>query len=168
MAVDHDRDGRAVDLSILIPVKDEAPNVEPLAAEIAAALGPLPIRYEVIFVDDGSTDGTAARLRAIQEADPEHVRVAFLRVNCGQTAALSAAMDLARGAVLVPMDGDGQNDPADIPRLLEALGEGLDVVSGWRTGPQGPVADPSGAVAGRPTGWSRGSRGSRSTTSAAR
>ncbi len=77
-------------------------------------------RYELIFVNDGSTDGTAARLEAIQRKDPEHVRVVFLRRNCGQTAALSAALDLARGEILVPMDGDRQNDPADIPRLLEA------------------------------------------------
>src|SRR5262249_48616015 len=74
------------------------------------------LRYELIFVDDGSTDGTAAALQAIQDADPDHVLVAFLRRNCGQTAALSAALDLARGATLVPMDGDRQNDPADIPR----------------------------------------------------
>jgi glycosyltransferase involved in cell wall biosynthesis len=124
--------GPPVALSVLIPVKDEAENVGPLAGELAAALGPMGVRYEVIFVDDGSTDGTAARLREIQREDPEHVRVAFLRTNCGQTAALSAAMDLARGEVLVPMDGDGQNDPADIPRLLAKLDEGFDVVSGWR------------------------------------
>ena len=88
--------------------------------------------YELIFVDDGSTDGTAAQLEAIQARDPEHVRVAFLRRNCGQTAALSAALDLARGEILVPIDGDRQNDPADIPRLLETLDQGYDVVSGWR------------------------------------
>ena len=121
-----------MDLSVLIPVKDEAENVGPLLAEIASTMLGLPIRYEVIVVDDGSTDGTAARLRQLHEEDPEHVRVAFLRTNCGQTAALSAAMDLARGKVLVPMDGDGQNDPSDIPRLLEKLEEGFDVVSGWR------------------------------------
>ncbi|RUL86479.1 glycosyltransferase family 2 protein [Tautonia sociabilis] len=125
-------DAPSVDLSVLIPVKDEAENIGPLLAEIASALGPMGLRYEVIVVDDGSTDGTAARLRQLQEGDPEHVRIAFLRTNCGQTAALSAAMDLARGAVLVPIDGDGQNDPSDIPRLLAKLDEGFDVVSGWR------------------------------------
>lgn len=124
--------GPPIDLSILIPVKDEAENVGPLHEEIGAALGPLGLRYEVVFVDDGSTDGTAERLREVRRSDPEHVRVAILRTNCGQTAALSAAMDLSRGEILVPMDGDGQNDPADIPKLLETLDEGFDVVSGWR------------------------------------
>jgi glycosyltransferase involved in cell wall biosynthesis len=124
--------GVTPDLSVLIPVYNELANVAPLHAELTAVLGGLPLRYELIFVDDGSTDGTPARLAAIQDADPEHVRIAFLRRNCGQTAALSAALDLARGDVLVPMDGDRQNDPADIPRLLDRLDQGYDVVSGWR------------------------------------
>jgi glycosyltransferase involved in cell wall biosynthesis len=119
-------------LSVLIPVYNEVDNVEPLHAELDAVLRPGPWSYELIFVNDGSTDGTAARLEAIQRRDPEHVRVAFLRRNCGQTAALSAALDLARGDILIPIDGDRQNDPADIPRLLEALSGGHDVVSGWR------------------------------------
>lgn len=121
-----------IDLSVLIPVYNEVDNVEPLHAELDAVLRPGPWSYELIFVNDGSTDGTAARLEAIQRADPDHVRVAFLRRNCGQTAALSAALDLARGEILIPMDGDRQNDPADIPRLLKALDGGSDVVSGWR------------------------------------
>jgi glycosyltransferase involved in cell wall biosynthesis len=125
-------DQPAPELSVLIPVFNEAANVGPLHDELTAVLGALSLGYELIFVDDGSTDGTAARLSAIQDADPEHVRVAFLRRNCGQTAALSAALDLARGDVLVPMDGDRQNDPADIPRLLDRLDQGFDVVSGWR------------------------------------
>ena len=119
-------------LSVIVPVYNEAENVGPLAAEVAAAIGPTGLRYELIFVDDGSTDATRTRLRAIQEADPEHVRVALLRLNGGQTAALSAGLDLARGRVLVPMDGDRQNDPADIPALLAKLDEGFDVASGWR------------------------------------
>jgi glycosyltransferase involved in cell wall biosynthesis len=121
-----------VDLSVLIPVYNEVDNVGPLAEELAGVLDGSGIDYEVILVDDGSTDGTHARLEAIQARYPERVRVAFLRRNCGQTAALSAALDLARGRVLVPMDGDLQNDPADIPRLIEKLNEGYDVVSGWR------------------------------------
>ena len=120
------------ELSILVPVYNEFDNVKPLHEELDAVLRPLGLRYELIFVDDGSTDGTAARLAQIQDLDPDHVRVAFLRHNSGQTAALSAALDLARAPILVPMDGDRQNDPADIPRLLERLDQGFDVVSGWR------------------------------------
>ncbi|WP_165226590.1 glycosyltransferase family 2 protein [Aquisphaera insulae] len=125
-------DRPSLDLSVLIPVYNEADNVGPLHEELHAALRPLDIAYELIFVDDGSTDGTAARLGEIQARDPEHVRVAFLWRNCGQTAAISAALDLARGEILVPMDGDRQNDPADIPKLLATLDRGYDVVSGWR------------------------------------
>ncbi len=128
----HSDQAEPVDLSVLIPVYNEVDNVEPLHAELDRVLRPTGLRYELIFVDDGSVDGTVARLSAIQAADPDHVLLALLRRNCGQTAALSAALDLARGAVLVPMDGDRQNDPADIPRLLERIGQGFDVVSGWR------------------------------------
>jgi glycosyltransferase involved in cell wall biosynthesis len=117
---------------VLIPVHNEQENVTPLHAELTVVLDGTPLAYELIFVDDGSTDGTPARLAEIRDADPEHVRIAALRRNYGQTAALSAAFDLARGEVLVPIDGDGQNDPADIPRLLERLDQGFDVVSGWR------------------------------------
>ncbi len=121
-----------IDLSVIVPVFNEKDNVGPLHRELDAVLRPSGLRYELIFVDDGSTDGSRARLSAIQDADPEHVRAAFLRRNCGQTAALSAGLDLARGSILVPMDGDRQNDPADIPGLLARLDEGFDVVSGWR------------------------------------
>jgi len=121
-----------LDLSVLIPVFNEVENVGPLHAELDAVLRSTGLRYELIFVDDGSIDGTAAQLESIQARDPEHVRVAFLWRNCGQTAALSAALDLARGEILVPMDGDRQNDPADIPKLLRTLDQGFDVVSGWR------------------------------------
>jgi len=124
--------GPKVELSVLIPVFNEVDNVGPLHDELDAVLRPSARGYELIFVDDGSTDGTVAALEAIQARDPDHVRVAFLWRNCGQTAALSAALDLARGDVLVPMDGDRQNDPADIPKLLETLEKGFDVVSGWR------------------------------------
>jgi glycosyltransferase involved in cell wall biosynthesis len=121
-----------ITLSVLIPVFNEVDNVEPLHAELDVVLRPLNFEYELIFVDDGSTDGTTAKLETIQRADPQHVRVVFLRRNSGQTAALSAALDLARGEILVPIDGDRQNDPADIPRLLHELDTGYDVVSGWR------------------------------------
>jgi glycosyltransferase involved in cell wall biosynthesis len=122
----------APQLSILVPVYNEAGNVVELHQELDAVLRHFAHGYELIFVDDGSTDGTADLLAQIQDKDPDHVRVAFLKRNCGQTAALSAALDLSRGSILIPMDGDRQNDPADIPRLLERLDEGFDVVSGWR------------------------------------
>jgi len=121
-----------LDLSVLIPVYNEVDNVGPLHAELDAVLRPLGVSYELIFVDDGSTDGTRAKLEAIYASDPTHVRLGLLRRNCGQTAAISAALDLATGTILIPMDGDRQNDPADIPRLLAKLDEGYDVVSGWR------------------------------------
>ncbi len=121
-----------IDLSVLIPVFNEVDNVEPLHRELDAVLRSRSLAYELIFVDDGSFDGTRAKLEAIRERDPAHVRVIRLARNCGQTAALTAALDHSRGEILVPMDGDRQNDPADIPRLLELIDAGYDVVSGWR------------------------------------
>src|SRR5947209_14565974 len=122
----------APQLSILVPVYNEAGNVVELHAELDRVLRDFGQGYELIFVDDGSVDGTAGLLAKVQDSDPSHVRVAYLRRNCGQTAALSAALDLSRGSILIPMDGDRQNDPADIPRLLANLSQGFDVVSGWR------------------------------------
>jgi len=123
-------------LSVVIPIFNEEDNVPILAEEIRQALDPHGIRYEVIAVDDGSTDASWARLEAVRAADPRWVLVA-LRRNFGQTAALSAGFDHAHGAVIVPLDGDLQNDPADIPRLL-ALAKDYDIVSGWRKNRQDP------------------------------
>jgi glycosyltransferase involved in cell wall biosynthesis len=123
-------ESESLDLSIVIPVFNEEENVPLLAEEIRRALDPLGIRYEVIAVDDGSTDRSWARLEAVRAADPRWILVA-LRRNFGQTAALSAGFDHARGKVVVPLDGDLQNDPADIPTLL-ALATEYDIVSGWR------------------------------------
>ena len=117
-------------LSIVIPVFNEEENIPILADEIRRALDPQGIAYEVIAVDDGSTDGSWSRLEAVRAADSRWILVA-LRRNFGQTAALSAGFDHARGEVIVPLDGDLQNDPADIPRLL-ALAAEYDIVSGWR------------------------------------
>ena len=126
-----------IDLSVIIPVYNEQDSVGPLHAELSDVLGGLGLRYEILFIDDGSTDGTGKKLAEIELADPS-VRIVSLRRNSGQTAAISAGIDLARGDVLIPMDGDGQSDPADIPRLLEKLGAGHDVVSGWRRNRRDP------------------------------
>jgi glycosyltransferase involved in cell wall biosynthesis len=118
-------------ISVFLPVLNEEPNLRPLHEKMQAALAELGLSAEVIYVDDGSTDGSLEVLREISDADPR-VRVISLRRNYGQTAAMSAGIDAARGRVLVPMDADLQNDPADIKRLLAKLDEGYDVVSGWR------------------------------------
>ena len=119
------------DISVFLPVFNEEPNLPPLHQKMQSALAELGLVAEVIYVDDGSSDGSLAVLREIAAEDPR-VRVISLRRNYGQTAAMSAGIDAARGRVLVPMDADLQNDPADIRRLLAKLDEGYDVVSGWR------------------------------------
>src|SRR5437868_12154287 len=119
------------ELSLFLPVLDEEENLRPMHAKIQAALDQLGKTAEVIYVDDGSTDNSLSILKEIATADPR-VRVISLRRNYGQTAAMSAGIDAAKGEVLIPMDADLQNDPADIERLLQKLGEGFDVVSGWR------------------------------------
>ncbi|MFL6229016.1 MAG: glycosyltransferase family 2 protein, partial [Pyrinomonadaceae bacterium] len=126
-----DGDAATPDISVFLPVLNEEPNLRPLHEKMRAALAELGLSAEVIYVDDGSTDGSLRVLREIADADPR-VRVISLRRNYGQTAAMSAGIDAARGRVLVPMDADLQNDPADIKRLLAKLDEGYDVVSGWR------------------------------------
>ena len=117
----------AGDLSVVIPVRDEADNVLPLLDEIDAALGGL-AAYEVIFADDGSRDGTAARLAATVPAHPR-LRVLRLQQSCGQSTALHMAVRAARHPWIATLDGDGQNDPADLPRLLEAVSAGRTTTS---------------------------------------
>ncbi len=120
-----------MDLSVVIPVFNEQDSLRPLHQEIVVALQRLGLSYEIIFVDDGSTDASAAVLRALRAEDP-NCRVLRLARNTGQTAALTCGLHNTRGAVVVALDGDGENDPADIPRLLAKLDEGYDLVSGWR------------------------------------
>jgi len=120
-----------VDLSIVVPIYNEEGSIPALHAGITAALSDLPLKYEVILVDDGSIDNSFTLLKKIAQ-DDRRVKVIRLRRNFGQTAAMVAGFAAAAGRVLVPMDGDLQNDPADIPRLLEKIEEGYDVVSGWR------------------------------------
>jgi glycosyltransferase involved in cell wall biosynthesis len=120
-----------MDLSIVIPVFNEEDNLKPLISEIEAALNSLSKRYEIVIIDDGSRDNTFGVLAEIYRVDP-HLRVVKLKRNFGQTAALAAGLAHARGEVVVMLDGDGQNDPADIPTLLAKLEEGNDIVCGWR------------------------------------
>ncbi|MEP6922746.1 MAG: glycosyltransferase family 2 protein [bacterium] len=121
----------APEISVFLPVYNEEPNLRPLHSKLDQALAQLGRSAEVVFVDDGSSDGSLEVLREIASVDPR-VRVVALKRNYGQTAAMAAGIDAARGNVLIPMDADLQNDPADIVRLLEKLDEGYDVVSGWR------------------------------------
>ena len=121
----------APEISVFLPVYNEEPNLLPLHAKLDDALKRLNRTAEIIYVDDGSTDGSLKVLREVAESD-KRVRVVALRRNYGQTAAMAAGIDAAQGEVLIPMDADLQNDPADIIRLLDKLDEGYDVVSGWR------------------------------------
>ena len=123
--------GDQPEISVFLPVLNEEPNLRPLHAKLDEALSALGRTAEIIYVDDGSTDGSLGVLRELAALD-RRVRVVALRRNYGQTAAMAAGIDAARGRVLIPMDADLQNDPADIGRLLDKLAEGFDVVSGWR------------------------------------
>ncbi len=119
-------------LSIVVPVYNEEKNLPELWSRIRTAVEPLNIPWDVSFVDDGSKDGSVAVLRGLQTADPDHVQLVLLNRNYGQTAAMSAGIDHSNGDVVILMDSDLQNDPADIPNLLAELDKGYDVVSGWR------------------------------------
>lgn len=118
-------------LSVVIPIMNEEENVRGLYNELVGVLKNLDKNFEIIIVDDGSTDTTFSILKELQEKDP-HLKVISFRKNFGQTAAMAAGFDYAIGEVIVTMDGDMQNDPADIPRLLEKIEGGFDLVSGWR------------------------------------
>jgi glycosyltransferase involved in cell wall biosynthesis len=121
----------ALDVSVVVPLYNERDNVVALHAAVTCALRDGGRSYELLLVDDGSTDGTREALRALAKSDPR-VRVVLLRRNYGQTAAMSCGFDHARGRVVVTMDGDLQNDPVDIPRLIAELDNGYDIVCGWR------------------------------------
>lgn len=123
---------RSIDLSVVIPAYDEKDSLAPLLEEVRAALDGSGLGYEVLFVDDGSTDGSDRVLRDLRAADPR-VRVVSLARNAGQSAAMDAGFRRARGDVVVTLDADLQNDPADIPRVLGAL-DGCDAVVGVRVG----------------------------------
>src|SRR5438128_1088263 len=124
-------DTSAPEVSIFLPVFNEEPNLRPLHEKLDRALRQLGRSAEIIYIDDGSSDGSLTVLREIA-ANDSRVRVISFRRNYGQTPAMAAGIHAARGQVLIPMDADLQNDPVDIARLLEKIDEGYDVVSGWR------------------------------------
>ena len=143
-------------LSLVVPVYNEAENLVPLCQRIQAVLDPTGWTYELILVDDGSSDGSGEILTDLHTQDVR-IKVIRFRRNFGQTAALAAGFDYAHGEIIVSLDGDLQNDPADIPRLIAKLNEGYDLVNGWRRNRQDPFLHraylhklPIGLLAGRP------------------
>ncbi len=120
-----------VAISVVVPVLNEAESLESLCSAICTALEPLSAGFEILLVDDGSTDGTVHTARRLASSEPR-LRLLRLAKNYGQTAAVKAGFDHVRGEIIVTLDADLQNDPADIPRLLNKLDQGFDVVSGWR------------------------------------
>jgi len=120
----------SVEISVVIPVYDELENLIPLHQSLTKALEGR--EYELIFVDDGSTDGSGDELGRLADQDPDHTRAIIFRRNFGQTAAIAAGIDHSFGEVIVTIDADQQNDPSDIPLLMEKIEQGYDVVSGWR------------------------------------
>jgi glycosyltransferase involved in cell wall biosynthesis len=121
----------SLDLSVIIPVYNEEESVKHLVEELHAALDPTGLSFELVLVDDGSSDRTWVLLEAIAASDPSLYLIQFRR-NFGQTAAMQAGLDAARGRRIVTMDADLQNDPADIPAMLQKLDEGYDLIAGWR------------------------------------
>jgi glycosyltransferase involved in cell wall biosynthesis len=126
-----------MELSIVIPVYNEEENIEPLVSELTTVLSRLQQTYEIVIVDDGSRDGTFAKLRVLLAQRPE-LTIMRLKRNFGQTAAVAAGLAHASGETVILMDGDTQNDPADIPAMLAKLAEGNDLVAGWRFNRQDP------------------------------
>jgi glycosyltransferase involved in cell wall biosynthesis len=145
-------------VTVVVPLYNEAENVDELRRQLTASLEGMGRPYEVILVDDGSSDGTTERIATIESLDPR-VRVLRLRRNFGQTAAFSAGFDHARGDVVVTSDGDLQNDPADIPRLVRKLDEGFDLVCGWRRHRKDPWSKRAPSwLANRLISWATGVR----------
>jgi glycosyltransferase involved in cell wall biosynthesis len=126
-------------LSIVIPLLNETDNLSPLHERLTASLKEVDAPYEIVFVDDGSTDDSPAVLEDLFQKDPAHVRVLQFRRNFGKTAALNAGFDYARGQIVITMDADLQDDPAEIPAMLARLNEGYDLVAAWRVNRQDPM-----------------------------
>jgi glycosyltransferase involved in cell wall biosynthesis len=128
---ERSRSGGGIDLSVVVPLYNEEESIRPMHAAVSEAVQPLGLTYEILFVDDGSRDRTLEIGQALTASDP-HLRVVRFRRNFGQTPAMAAGIDLARGRIIVTMDGDLQNDPRDIPRFLAEIDKGYDLVVGWR------------------------------------
>ena len=144
-------------ISIVVPVFNEEENITPLYRELKNVLGSMGTKYEVIFIDDGSNDASGETLKRLAQQD-KMVKLIQFRKNFGQTAAIAAGVEHAQGEIIVTMDGDRQNDPRDIPRLLEKLEEGYDVASGWRRSRKDPFLNkgfPS-ALANKLISWLTG------------
>ncbi len=132
--------GSDLDVSVLVPVLNEQDTIATLSAQVVEVLEGLGKTFEIVFIDDGSSDQTCARVREVNQADGR-VRLVRLRRNFGKAAALSAGIDASRGVILVTMDGDLQDDPAEIPRFLDRLeAEDLDLVSGWKKKRHDPIS----------------------------
>jgi glycosyltransferase involved in cell wall biosynthesis len=129
-----------MDLSIIVPVYNEQDSLILLYSAVVKAINPLGCSWELVLVDDGSKDNSAAVLEELNLEDPDHIRVIELRRNFGQTAAIAAGIDHSEGEIIVLMDADLQNDPADIPMMLDKINEGFDVVSGWRVDRQDNIS----------------------------
>jgi len=122
---------KKVEISVIVPIYNEVENIEVLSSSLLNVLNGMGKSFEIILIDDGSLDGTCELLKSISENNPAVKGIRFRR-NFGQTAAMAAGFDYASGDIIISLDGDMQNDPADIPRLIAKLEEGYDVVSGWR------------------------------------
>ena len=125
-----------MDLSVIIPVYNEEESLPDLHLALRQALSDPALKWEVIYINDGSQDGSIQVLERLAEEDPEHSRVVDFRRNFGQTAAIAAGIDYSQGEIIVLMDADLQNDPQDIPMMIEKIHQGYDVVSGWRANRQ--------------------------------
>jgi glycosyltransferase involved in cell wall biosynthesis len=144
-------------VTVVIPIFNEEENIPPLYQDLKAFMEEMGVKYEVIFIDDGSDDSSNEILQSLAQED-KGIKVIQFRKNFGQTAAIAAGVEYAQGEVIVTMDGDGQNDPRDIPRLLDKLGQGYDVASGWRRNRRDPFLSkkfPS-ALANRLISWLTG------------
>ncbi|MGH1543743.1 MAG: glycosyltransferase family 2 protein [Arenicella sp.] len=120
-----------MDISVVVPFLNEEPNLQPLCEELIAALDPMGRDYELVFIDDGSTDKGVELLTKLHEESPQ-IKIVSLRKNFGQTAAMVAGLDYSSGDIVLTIDADRQNDPADIPAMVAKLEEGYDMVCGWR------------------------------------